>query len=233
MPPVLPDVFNFSITLREVLGNTVWATLCGGIIAGFYVLAFRHGGYSLNLIKSIVMLTIITAFVMMVVGDNLAQAFSIVGILSIIRFRTSPKDAQGFMYLFFALAIGLACGKGLHLVAVVGCLLIGLVTTLMARVLTNAQSRVFILTLTLSGSTATHPAYQPVLDSFCKRYRLLGTKASKKGGIGAKTPVPESPDLMQLRYLVGLKEGKGDDVFVDALREIESIREVNLQIDEE
>ena len=232
MPPAVQDVFNFSITLREVLGNTLWATLCGIIIAGFYILAFRTGSYSVNLIKSIVMLTIITAFVMMVVGDNLAQAFSMVGILSIIRFRTSPKDAQGFMYLFFALAIGLACGKGLHLVAVVGCLLIGLVTSFMAQVLTTARSRVFILTLTLSDGTAARLAYQQVLSSFCKRYRLVGTKAVKKGG-GVKTQAPESPDLLQLRYVVGMKSEESDDLFVDALREIESIREVSLQGDEE
>ncbi|TGE22358.1 DUF4956 domain-containing protein [Hymenobacter aquaticus] len=228
MHSALPDVFNFPITLREVLGNTFWATLCGLIIAGFYMLAFRSGSYSLNLIKSIVMLTVITAFVMLVVGDNLAQAFSMVGILSIIRFRTSPKDAQGFMYLFFALAIGLACGKGLHLVAVVGCLLIGLVTSLMAQVLTNVKSRVYLLTLSLPGGAAARQAYHQVLDSFCQRYRLVGTKASKKAG-NAK----DTPDLLQLRYVVGLKDEQADDAFVDALREIESIREVSLQADEE
>ena len=231
MTAAIQDVFNFSITPREVLCNTVWATLCGVIIAGFYVLAFRKGSYSVNLIKSIVMLTVVTAFVMMVVGDNLAQAFSMVGILSIIRFRTAPKDAQGFMYLFFALAIGLSCGKGLHLVAVMGCLLIGLVTSLMAKVLANARSRVFILTLTLSDGATTRLAYQQVLASFCQHHRLVGIKAFQKSGV--KTLAPEGSPVLQLRYLVGLKNGDGDNDFVDALRAIEHIREVILQVDEE
>jgi hypothetical protein len=141
------EIFNFSITLREVVGNTLWAALCGAVISTFYFIAFKNVSYSINIIKSIVMLTMITAFVMMVVGDNLAQAFSMVGILSIIRFRTAMKGAQDFMFLFFALGIGLACGEGLYLVALSGCLLIGIVTVGMTQASNTFQHKDYFLVI--------------------------------------------------------------------------------------
>jgi hypothetical protein len=216
------EIFNFTITIREVIGNTLWASICGVIVSVFYVIAFRGSGYSVNLIKAIVMLTMITAFVMMVVGDNLAQAFIMVGILSIIRFRTAIKDAQDFMFLFFALAIGLACGEGLYLVALVGSLLIGSATTGMALMLVNSQLN-FVLTLSMSDSAERKGEYKAVIHSLCSRYKLIGTKALSKGN-----DVP-----VQFRYLVGIKKSISNEEVIEALRGTEGIRQVNLEVEPE
>jgi len=50
----------------------------------------------------------------MVIGNNLARAFGLVGAMSIIRFRTAIKETQDIIFIFFALAIGMASGVGLH-----------------------------------------------------------------------------------------------------------------------
>ncbi|UOQ68585.1 DUF4956 domain-containing protein [Hymenobacter volaticus] len=215
------QVFNFTITVREVLGHTAWATLCGLLISFFYTIAFRKGSYSVNLVKSIVMLTMITSFVMMVVGDNLAQAFSMVGILSIIRFRTASKDAQDFMFLFFALAIGLACGEGLYAVSLAGCLLIGLVTIGMARAMANTQPENLILTIIRETSTSPESDYAPILQAFCQRYKVVSTQASReKKGL-----------FMQLSYVTNLKNGNSSEALVDALKEVEGIKQVTLALE--
>ncbi|WP_375436950.1 DUF4956 domain-containing protein [uncultured Hymenobacter sp.] len=215
------QVFNFSITVREVLGHTVWATLCGLLISLFYAIAFRKASYSINLIKSIVMLTMITSFVMMVVGDNLAQAFSMVGILSIIRFRTATKDAQDFMFLFFALAIGLACGEGLYAVALAGCLLIGLVTIIMARVMANSQPESLILTIIREASDGQQNDYTPILQAFCQRYKVVSTQASReKKGL-----------FMQLSYVANLKNGSSSEALVEALKEVAGVKQVTLALE--
>ncbi|SMB87277.1 conserved hypothetical protein [Hymenobacter roseosalivarius DSM 11622] len=215
-------VFNFSITVREVLGNTMWAAVCGLLISFFYVIAFRKSSYSVNLIKSIVMLTMITAFVMMVVGDNLAQAFSMVGILSIIRFRTATKAAQDFMFLFFALAIGLACGEGLYSVALVGCLLIGLVTTAMTHGLATTQQDDFILTIVRKATLSTESDYTPILQAFCKRFKVVSTQTSKL----------KKDSLTQFSYSASLKNASSSEALVEALKEVEGVRQVTLALEE-
>ena len=45
-----------------------------------------------------------------VIGNNLARAFGLVGAMSIIRFRTAVRDVQDIVFIFFALAVGMAAG---------------------------------------------------------------------------------------------------------------------------
>lgn len=219
----LQPVFNFSITIREVLINTGLATICGVIISFFYAVTFRGGNYSVNFIKSIVMLTTITAFVMMVIGDNLAQAFGMVGIMSIIQFRSAMKGAQDFMFLFFALAIGLSCGEGLYSVALVGCFLIGLITITMAQVLVRTRQGDFILTVIRTDTLGKEKDYNAILASFCKKYKLLGTRAYMK----------ENKTLMKLSYSARMKNGYSSDGLVSSFKAIEGVSEVNLVFEEE
>ena len=55
--------------------------------------------------------------VVMVIGNNLARAFALVGAMSIIRFRTVVKDTKDTAFVFFALASGLAAGTSSYLLA--------------------------------------------------------------------------------------------------------------------
>ncbi|GAB2475884.1 DUF4956 domain-containing protein [Hymenobacter qilianensis] len=215
-------IFDFSITVREVLGNTLWATLCGLLISLFYVQAFRQVSYSVGLIKSIVMLTMITAFVMMVVGDNLAQAFSMVGILSIIRFRTAMKGAQDFMFLFFALAIGLACGEGLYSVALIGCLLIGVVTMAMTYGLAHSLQEDLILTILRRAAGSMERDYAPILAAHCRRHKVLSMQTSQ---------TKQGP-VTQLVYAASLKKGSSREGIVEALQELEGVKQVTLAAEE-
>lgn len=219
----LQQVFNFSITIREVIINTLLATICGAIISFFYVITFRGGGYSVNLIKSIVMLSMITAFVMMVIGDNLAQAFGMVGIMSIIQFRSAMKGAQDFMFLFFALAIGLACGEGLYAVALVGCFLIGLITISMAKVLASTRQSNYILNVLRDCAVGNENDYGVIFESFCKKYKLLSMKVSTK----------EEKTLVKRSYSVRIKSGHSCIGFICSLKEIEGIVDVSLISEEE
>ena len=56
------------------------------------------------------MLAIMIALVTQVVGNNAARAFSLVGALSIVRFRTVVRDIEDTAFVIFAVAIGMAAG---------------------------------------------------------------------------------------------------------------------------
>ena len=53
--------------------------------------------------QTIVFLTLIVAIVVMVIGNNLARTFALVGALSIIRFRTVLKDTRDIAFVFGSL----------------------------------------------------------------------------------------------------------------------------------
>ena len=68
---------------------------------------------------TLVLLSALIALVSMVIGDKLAQAFGLVGALSIIRFRTVVDDTADTAFVIFAVVIGMAIGNGFALLATV------------------------------------------------------------------------------------------------------------------
>ena len=62
--------------------------------------------------------------VIMIIENNLARAFALVGALSIIRFRTVVKDTKDTAFIFLGLAAGLACGTSNYFIAISGTLVI-------------------------------------------------------------------------------------------------------------
>src|SRR2546430_16835316 len=55
-----------------------------------------------------------------VIGDNVARAFSLVGALSIVRFRTVVRDTQDTAFVIFAVIVGMAVGADHVWVGIVG-----------------------------------------------------------------------------------------------------------------
>jgi uncharacterized membrane protein YhiD involved in acid resistance len=92
----------------------------------------------IRLLILIIVLALITSVVIMVIGNNLARAFGLVGAMSIIRFRTAIKETQDIIFIFFALAIGMASGVGLHALALASTIFIGLILFVLTK--TSAAS---------------------------------------------------------------------------------------------
>ena len=75
---------------------------------------------------TLVLLSILIAMVMQVIDDRVARAFSLVGALSIVRFRTVLDETQDIAFVIFAVVVGMAAGTGALVVAVLGtCVMIG------------------------------------------------------------------------------------------------------------
>ncbi len=81
---------------------------------------------------TLVLLSALISLVSMVIGNQLAQAFGLVGALSIIRFRTVVDDTADTAFVIFAVVIGMAIGNGYALLATIGLPLIGAAAAVMA-----------------------------------------------------------------------------------------------------
>ena len=68
-----------------------------------------HAGtiYSQKFNINLITLTVLTATVMTVIGNNIALSLGMVGALSIVRFRTAIKEPLDIAFLFWAIAIGI------------------------------------------------------------------------------------------------------------------------------
>jgi uncharacterized membrane protein YhiD involved in acid resistance len=116
-----------------VLARLVGAMLLGGAVAFVYSRARGNGDTSSSFSVTLVLLSILIAMVTQVIGDNVARAFSLVGALSIVRFRTVVRDTQDTAFVIFAVAVGMAVGAGHPTVALSGIGIVGLAAWFMNR----------------------------------------------------------------------------------------------------
>jgi len=87
--------------------------LFGCVIAGLYRLTRgRSTNDTTNLLPTLVLLTVLVGMITVVIGDNLARAFGLVGALSIVRFRTVVEDTRDTAFVIFAVAVGMGVGAG-------------------------------------------------------------------------------------------------------------------------
>jgi uncharacterized membrane protein YhiD involved in acid resistance len=80
---------------------------------------------------TLVMLTVILALITQVIGGNAARAFTLVGALAIVRFRTRVNDTRDTAYVILAVAIGMAVGLGYYGIALLGIPAVGLAAVLL------------------------------------------------------------------------------------------------------
>lgn len=162
----------------DILVNLSLSVLLGLFVS--YVYKFTHKGvsYSQSFMLTIVFVTIIVAMVMMVIGNNIARAFALVGALSIIRFRTVVKDTKDTAYIFLALASGMAAGTSSYFLAIAGSVVVSLVSyVLYVTNYGSIYSSEFILRFrakTQSGD----PAYSSVLSEYTKVANMLHVEPS-------------------------------------------------------
>lgn len=76
-------------------------------------------GITSNFIMTLFMFGVLSSVMMLLIGNNVARAFGMVGALSIIRFRTALKDPLDAVFVFWALCVGMACGSGYFQLAAV------------------------------------------------------------------------------------------------------------------
>ena len=171
---------SYVYTHFDVLINLAVSIILGLYISFIYKTTHKGVSYSQSFILTIVFITIIVSMVMMVIGNNIARAFALVGALSIIRFRTVVKDTKDTAYIFLALASGMAAGTSSYFLAVSG----SLVTSLVAYILfiTNygsIYSSEFILRFrSMVKKSGDAPEYSKILSNFSTRANMLHVEPS-------------------------------------------------------
>ncbi len=173
----------FQISIYTVLTNLAVSLACGIIIALVYRFIYKGPSYSATYVNSLVLLALITTLVIMVIGNNLARAFGLVGAMSIIRFRTAVRDVQDIVYIFFALAVGMASGVGLHAIAIAGTLVICLVSVVLVTFNFGAPGKAeYVLQLIYKPSKEIEDRISETMRKYCRGIRLSNLKSQGDDG---------------------------------------------------
>jgi uncharacterized membrane protein YhiD involved in acid resistance len=164
----------------EILSNIALALVLGLVISYIYKTTHQGLSYSQSFMLTLVFVSIIVAVVMMIIGNNLARAFALVGALSIIRFRTVVKDTKDMAYVFMTLAAGMAAGTSSYFLAVTSVIFMGVVALVLhASNYGSLYKSEFILRFRTIVSD--DPPYIPIIQQFTKSSNLLHVEPSGDG----------------------------------------------------
>lgn len=172
-----------ALTLWETVFALGMSLLCSTIIAWIYRQTHKGIGYSQSYVQSLILTSLVTTVIMMVIGSNIARAFSLVGALSIIRFRNAIKETRDVAFIFFAMAIAMANGTRFPGVAMAATGFISAV--MMALSLSdfgrNVKNTERLLRVQLPPGMDPEVVLSPVLEKLFDAYSIVLVESVKQG----------------------------------------------------
>lgn len=207
------DVF----TVTDVVFATIMSFILSLIIAWVYKSTYTGVSYTQSYVHTLIMMSMIVSIIMLIIGSNIARAFTLLGALSIVRFRNAIKDTRDLGYIFFAMAIGMACGTRFYLLAVVATLIISFILWGMTTLNLFAKDvKEQILKIRLPGDMRYETLFEPVFARYLNRFNLIAVELVQAG------------TLVELVYGIELKARANPQEFMNELRQLNDNHKVAL-----
>jgi hypothetical protein len=196
-----------SIPVMDSVLTILISFILGVAISITYMKTANNKVYSQNFALTLVIIPAVIAIIVLLIGSNIARAFSLAGAFSIIRFRSAPGDPKDISFVLFAMAAGLACGVGAYsygiLFTVSLCALMFVLS-----VINFGRKKVSSMTLriTIPEDLDYEGAFDEIFDEYTRTHELIKVKTTDLGS------------LFQLIFTVTLDTSKSQKAFLDALR---------------
>ena len=196
-----------SFTLMNSLLVIGTSIILGILISVVYMKTHEKNNFNSGFSTTLIMLPVIISIIILLVGNNVARAFSLAGAFSIIRFRSAPGDPKDIAYIFFTLAIGLTCGMGYVTYAVLFTLILSAVMIgLHITKFTEPKNKNMELKITIPEDLNYEGVFEKVLDNYTNSYNIQRVRTRDFGS------------LFELTYTISLKPDINQKSFIDELR---------------
>ncbi|HEY2805217.1 MAG TPA: DUF4956 domain-containing protein [Gemmatimonadales bacterium] len=193
----------------EILTALVLSLVLVLVVTYFYRQSHRGLSYSVSFVHAMVLLCVTVSVIMLIIGSNIARAFTLVGALSIIRFRNPIKDSRDVAFLFVAMAVGMAVGTGFYMTAVMFTLFISFIAYALTRFEIGATlRREVLLKLAVPASLDYHTAFNDVFYRALREQALLSVETLREGA------------TLELVYSIEFKAGADEGNFLDEMRRL-------------
>lgn len=175
---VLQEFTDPAVTMGDIAASLGMAAVLALYIYLIYKLVTRSAFYSRDFNKSLAMLPVITAGILLAMQSSFVISLGSVGALSIVRFRNAVKDPMDLVFLFWSISIGIVCGAKLYALAV----LLSLVLTVLVFVLDLIPAAKSPMLLVMNGSDASvETALQPILKQQAKAAHMKSRNLTTAG----------------------------------------------------
>ncbi len=208
-------------SLETMVLSLLMAFVLAQVVAWVYTWTHTGLSYSRSFTQSLLLMAVVVTLVMFVIGNNIITAFGLIGAMAIIRFRNVLKDTRDTVFVFFVLILGMATGTQRYMTSIVGTVAFVLLALYMHYTAFGTLGRFdghLSLRLATDGDES---ELTGVLRRFCRSIKRLSIRQS-----GSKDP---SSYLFQIR----LRDRRGQNDLLDALRSLDAVGEVSLVLRDE
>lgn len=200
---------NISVSPLTVLTSMAIALILAFILYFTYKMTFNGVVYSKKFNISLIMLALITTMIINIIGSSVALSLGMVGALSIVRFRTAIKDPRDTAYIFWAICIGLGMGTSNYYIAVIGTVIIAIISVILSLNLKNDDT--FLVIIRTSTKSV-----DKVRNELFKLYRACKLRSEVV-----------NDEYIEIVYQI--KMNKNEEVSdYENLRKIEGVTSINL-----
>jgi len=207
---MLDAIFNTTaqttgLSIQSIVISLTLAVISGLMISQLYI---RTNGrtHSSHLATTLVFLPAVLAVVIMLVGDNVASAFSLAGLFTIIRFRSAPGSSKDILFILFCVGAGLAYGLGLGGYGILFTLIMCLILAVLTAGRYGATRHQLQLKIVTPDDMNSQKIFADVLTKHCESFALerIGTK--------------DLGSVYELVYAVSLSDKADQKDLIDEIR---------------
>lgn len=206
---IVTSINGTTLSIGTTVLSMVLALFLGFVVSLAYMVSGKGNeySYSTRFTITLALLPCMVSVVILLVGTDVARAFSIAGVFSLVRFRSLPGDSRDISCVFFAMAVGLCVGMGFLTLAVLVTFFIGL--AMMGIYLSGfAALRVEKkeLKITVPENMNFTGAFDDLLGKHTEKYSLERIRTTNMG------------TLYELTFLVQMKKEVDEKEMMDAIR---------------
>lgn len=200
-------MFKSIITAPMSIGQFLACLLTAlilGILASVVFSAKKN--HTNSLAVSIALLPAVVTVVIMMVNGNVGAGLAVAGTFALVRFRSQPGSARDITGLFFSVAIGLACGMGYILLAVIFFVVFSAAVLALACTGFGENGAARQLKITIPENLDFDGLFDDILEKYTTSYELNRVRTTNMG------------TLFELTYTIILKDKHISKAFIDEIR---------------
>lgn len=177
----LLNLASADFSAAVVIFNLLLAFVLSLFIAWVYVKTHKGLSYSQSFVFSIVIVAVVTATIIMTIQSSIVAALGLLGVFSFIRFRTILKETKDVVFIFIALAIGLAVGINSYVIALIAVLMLSAIIFALTKFnFASGVNNRFILNLVSQG-LLDEARLRDTFSSHVRSYNILHTRRLSAG----------------------------------------------------
>lgn len=203
------------MTFIKVLIILLVATANGAVVSLLYAFTHRKTVYDHAFNTTLLLLPLIVSVIIMLVSNNIARAFSLAGVFTLVRFRTAISDTRDIAYILMAVGIGLALSLGMITYALLITAFISIVLVAINLMKLDIQRKTHAkLKIIIPENLNYANVFDDVFVKYVESNHLTKVKTTDFG------------TMFELTYLIKLKANIDQKAMLDELR----VRNGNLSI---